>query len=126
MDFRKPKKIGRDIGKIEYKPLKICGGYDHNYVIDGWNGKKKLIAVAEEKKSGRKMEVYSDLPGVQFYAGNFIAENIGKEGYKNCRRKGFCLETQYYPDTPNHEEFPQAFFGAGKDYDTTTIYKFSW
>ncbi len=126
MDFRKPKKIGRDIGKIEYKPLKICGGYDHNYVIDGWNGKKKLIAVAEEKKSGRKMEVYSDLPGVQFYAGNFIAENIGKEGYKNCRRKGFCLETQYYPDTPNHEEFPQAFFGAGKDYDTTTVYKFSW
>ncbi len=126
MDFRKPKKIGRDIGKTEFKQLKLCGGYDHNYVVDGWNGKKKLIALAEDKKSGRSMEVYSDLPGVQFYAGNFIAENTGKEGYKNCKRKGFCLETQYFPDTPNHEEFPQAFFGEGKDYDTTTVYKFSW
>ena len=126
MDFTKEKAIGKDIEKKEYDQIKICGGYDHNWVIDGWNGKSKLIATARDTKSGRTMEVYTDLPGVQFYAGNFIGSNIGKEGYKNCKRKGFCLETQYYPNCAAETKFPQPIFGPGKNYDTTTIYKFIW
>lgn len=126
MDFTKEKKIGKDITKKEYDQIKICGGYDHNYVVDGWNGKIKKIAVARDAKSKRVMEVYTDLPGVQFYAGNFIGANMGKEGYANCRRKGFCLETQYYPDAANHANFPQPVFDATNPYDTTTVYKFAW
>lgn len=126
MDFTKEKKIGKDIRKMDYPQLKICGGYDHNYVVDGWNGKLKKIAVARDAKSKRVMEVYTDLPGVQFYAGNFIGSNMGKEGYQNGKRKGFCLETQYYPDAVNHANFPQPVFGPANAYDTTTVYKFIW
>lgn len=126
MDFTKEKKIGKDIGRKDYAQIKICGGYDHNYVVDGWNGKMKKIAVARDAKSKRVMEVYTDLPGVQFYAGNFIGSNKGKEGYDNGKRKGFCLETQYYPDAANHSNFPQPVFDAKNPYDTTTVYKFIW
>lgn len=126
MDFTKEKKIGKDIGKKDYDQISICGGYDHNYVVDGYNGKLKKIAVARDAKSKRVMEVYTDLPGVQFYAGNFIGTNVGKEGIKNGKRKGFCLETQYYPDAVNHENFPQPVFDKNNAYDTTTVYKFIW
>ncbi len=125
MDFTKEKKIGKDIG-ADFKQLKLVKGYDHNFCIDGWNGKKKLIATARDTKSGRKMDVYTDLPGVQFYAGNCIGKNIGKQGFQNMPRKGFCLETQYYPDTPNHADFPQDLFTPEKPYRTTTIYQFDW
>ncbi|MCR5250163.1 MAG: galactose mutarotase [Lachnospiraceae bacterium] len=126
MDFTKPKKIGRDIEQTDFRQIRLVGGYDHNYCIDGYNGKKKLIAEAFDSKSGRRMSVYSDLPGVQFYAGNFIAKNIGKDNYPNHPRKGFCLETQYYPDAANHEDFPQPVFGPDKAYKTSTTYQFSW
>ncbi len=126
MDFTKEKKIGRDIGRKDFEQIKFCGGYDHNYVIDGWNGKIKEFAKVTDPKSGRVMYVSTDLPGVQFYAGNFIGSNIGKEGYRNGKRKGFCLETQYYPDAANHENFPQPLFGPDKEYKTTTIYRFEW
>ena len=126
MDFTKAKKIGRDIGMKNFPQIKICGGYDHNWVVDNWNGKVKLIAVAEDRKSGRSMEVYTDLPGVQFYAGNYIGSNIGKEGYRNCRRKGFCLETQYYPNSANEKNFPMPLFDKDEAYNTTTVYKFNW
>lgn len=124
MDFTKPKKISKEIGRKDFAQIKICGGYDHNWVVDGYNGKKKLIATAVDDKSGRTMEVYTDLPGVQFYAGNFIGSNIGKEGYKNCKRKGFCLETQYYPNSANEKNFPNPIFDKNHPYDTETIYKF--
>ncbi|MBR1471842.1 MAG: galactose mutarotase [Lachnospiraceae bacterium] len=126
MDFTKAKKIGRDIGKKEFTQIKLCGGFDHNYCIDGYNGKKKLAAEATDARSGRKMLVYTDLPGVQFYAGNFIGKNKGKGGYPNGPRKGFCLETQYYPDAANHADFPQPVFGPEKEYKTSTVYQFSW
>ena len=127
-DFTKGKAIGKDIEKKTNPQLKICGGFDHNYCIDGWkgNGKLLLAAVATDKKSGRTLETYTDLPGVQFYAGNFIGSNVGKGGYKNCKRKGFCLETQYYPNCANDKNFPQALFDAKNPYDTTTVYKFIW
>lgn len=126
LDFTKEKAIGRDIEKKVYKQIKICGGYDHNWVVDDWNGKVKLIACARDVKSGRSMEVYTDLPGVQFYSGNFIGSNIGKEGFRNGKRKGFCLETQYFPNCAAEKNFVQPVFGPGRDYDTTTIYKFLW
>ena len=70
------------------------------------------------------MKVYTDLPGVQFYAGNCISPCRGKDGAEYGPRCGFCLETQYYPDTANKPEFPQAVFGPSRKYETTTIYQF--
>lgn len=127
-DFTKPKAIGKDIEKVENKQIKYVKGYDHNWCIDGWknNGKLLKIAECEDTKSGRSMEVYSDLPGVQFYAGNCIGTNTGKGGYKNIKRKGFCLETQYYPNSAADSRFPQPIFDAKTPYETTTVYKFNW
>lgn len=126
MDFTKEKKIGKDIAQKGYQQLKNVHGYDHNYCIDGWNGKIKKIAHASEAKSGRSMDVFTDLPGVQFYAGNCIGPNIGKEGYPNGPRKGFCLETQYYPDSANQKAFPQPFFDPDHPFESTTVYQFAW
>ena len=128
MDFTKEKKISRDIAKKENIQLKYCNGYDHNYCIDGWkgNGKLLLAAVAKDDKSGRTMETYTTMPGIQFYTGNFIGENTGKEGYRNGRRKGFCLETQYYPNSAAEKAFPQPIIEAGKAYDEMCVYKFIW
>ena len=70
------------------------------------------------------MKVYTDLPGVQFYAGNCISPCAGKDGAEYGPRSGFCLETQYYPDTANKPKFPQAVFGPSRKYETTTIYQF--
>lgn len=126
MDFTKEKAISKEIGRTDFEQIKNCCGYDHNYVIDGWDGKMKKIAIAKDSKSGISMETYTDLPGVQFYSGNWIGSNIGKEGYKNCKRKGFCLETQYYPNAVNVKDFPQPVFDSKNPYDTTTIYKFMW
>lgn len=120
-DFRQEKTIGQDINAKE-KQLKLVKGYDHNFVVDGYDGTQRLIAVA--KAGGRTMEVYSDLPGVQFYAGNCIAKQKGKDGYKYTKRSGFCLETQYYPDNANQANFKKAIFDANEVYKTTTVYKF--
>lgn len=121
MDFTSFKKIGDEIEE-NVEQLKLVKGYDHNYVVDDYDGKIKLIAVA--KAAGRTMEVYSDLPGVQFYAGNCIAYQEGKDGAAYSPRCGFCLETQYYPNSINQEGFIKPVFDAGQKYDTTTIYKF--
>ncbi len=123
MDFTKMKPIGQDIN-VDCEQLKIGQGYDHNFVIDGADGTLREIAEAEDPKSGRKMKVFTDLPGVQFYAGNCIAEETGKENTAYGPRKGFCLETQFYPDNIHHPNFPQSVFGPGKDYDSVTIYQF--
>lgn len=123
MDFRQAKPIGRDVN-ADFEQLKLVQGYDHNYVIDGADGTLREIAVVEEPVSGRKMKVFTDLPGVQFYAGNCIAEETGKDGVVYSARKGFCLETQYYPDNIHHQNFPQAVFGPDKAYESVTIYQF--
>ena len=123
MDFTKMKPIGQDIN-ADFEQLKLTLGYDHNFVIDGADGSLKEIAVAEDPKSGRKMKVFTTLPGVQFYAGNCIGEDIGKDHTPYGPRKGFCLETQYYPDNIHHPNFPQSVFGPGKDYESVTVYQF--
>ena len=123
MDFTRPKRIGDEID-ADFEQLKLTGGYDHNWVLDGEEGTLRHIATVEEPKSGRTMKVYTDLPGVQFYAGNFLEKEEGKEGKVYCRRYGFCLETQYYPDTANQPSFPSAVYGPEREYDTTTVFQF--
>lgn len=123
LDFTHMKVIGRDIG-ADCEQLKLVQGYDHNFVIDGYDGTMRQIAEALDEKSGRRMKVFSDLPGVQFYAGNCIAPQDGKDGAHYEPRTGFCLETQYYPDNIHHSNFPQAVFGPGKDFAAETIYQF--
>lgn len=122
-DFMEEKKIGEDIDN-DHEQLKLVQGYDHNWVIDGADGSLREFATVTEENSGRVMKAYTDLPGVQFYAGNCIGETTGKEGIVYGPRSGMCLETQYYPDTVNKPEFPSAVFGPGRKYDTVTVYKF--
>lgn len=123
LDFRVMKPIYRD-NDINNEIMALVNGYDHNYCINDWDGTMKKVAEVKEPETGRVMEVYSDLPGIQFYAGNYVEEDPGKEGTVYNKNYGLCLETQYYPDHINHPEFAQAVFGPGKDYATTTIYKF--
>lgn len=119
MDFRKPKAIGQDIGE-DYEPLNLQGGYDHNYEVFC-----NPCAQLADKESGRMMAVYTDLPGVQFYAGNFLKET-GKGGVWYGKRSGIALETQFWPDSVNHPEWAQPFTKAGERYHTETVYRFTW
>ncbi len=123
MDFTAAKVIGKEINR-KLKQLKLTGGYDHNWVIDGWNGELREFATVKAPKSGRVMKAYTNLPGVQFYAGNAIDKQIGKGGVTYGKRNGLCLETQYYPDTVHQPSFPGCIFGEGKDYDSVTVYRF--
>lgn len=123
MDFTTEKAIGKDID-ADYDQLNFTGGYDHNFVLNQQDGSVRLVAKAKSEESGIGMEVYTDAPGVQFYAGNFLAGEIGKEGVKYEKRNGFCLETQYYPNSVNEPSFPSPVLKKGEKYDTTTIYRF--
>ena len=125
MDFTSSKKVGKDINQA-FEQLELTGGYDHNWVIDDWDGSLRHIATLKTPKSGRVMKTYTTLPGVQFYAGNFIDEQKGKEGAIYRSRMGLCLETQYFPDAIHHSNFPSCVFGAGKEYDSETVYKFEF
>ncbi len=123
MDFTDSKVIGREINE-DFQQLKFTGGYDHNWVIDGWNGEVKEFAVVKSPKSGRVMRAYTNLPGVQFYAGNNIAPQTGKGGVCYGKRHGLCLETQYYPDSVHQSAFPSCIFGKSTEYDSVTVYRF--
>lgn len=123
MDFTEPTEIGKRI-RDDFEQLKLTLGYDHNFVVDGWDGNLNEIAKVEDKKSGRVMKVFSTLPGVQFYAGNCISDVTGKGGAFYTKRSGLCLETQYYPNSANQPEFPSCIFGPGNDYKSETVYKF--
>lgn len=123
MDFTVMKPVGQDIN-ADFEQLKLTQGYDHNYVIDGADGTLREIAEVYDPGSGRRMKVFTDLPGVQFYAGNCIGVETGKDGVEYGPRMGLCLETQYYPDNIHHPSFPQAVFGPGRDYRSVTVYQF--
>lgn len=124
MDFTQEKKIGQEI-RADFEQLNLTGGYDHNYVIDHYDGELRLFAVVKAPVSGRVMKAYTNLPGVQFYAGNFIDRQQGKDGVIYDKRHAFCLETQYYPDAVHHPNFPSCIFGGEQgDYDSVTIYRF--
>ena len=125
-DFRKLTAIGARIEQGD-EQLKLGKGYDHNWVLKR-RGKSGLVLAArvDEAKSGRQMEVWTTEPGIQFYSGNFLDGTVhGKGGQIYAHRSGFCLETQHFPDSPNHPKFPSTVLEPGARYHTTTMYKFS-
>jgi aldose 1-epimerase len=122
-DFRTPKRVGKDINADDIQ-LKYGQGYDHNYVIDGYNGEVIKVATVTDPTSGREMEVYTDQPAMQFYAGNCIVPQTGKGGASYIERSGLCLETQAIPNSINQTGFSNVVYGPDRTYNTTTIYKF--
>lgn len=123
MDFSKPIAISEHIGD-DFEQLKFTGGYDHNFCLDITPGELTLVCTATSPKTGLTMETYTDLPGIQFYAGNMLNDTPGKEGMIYANRTGFCLETQYYPDNLNQDNFETPVIKAGEKRSTVTIYKF--
>lgn len=124
-DFRKPVAIGARIGQND-EQLKSGGGYDHNFVLASGGGSLTLAARVYEPKTGRVMEALTTEPGIQLYTGNFLDGRLpGKGGKVYPKRYGFCLETQHFPDSPNHAQFPSTVLRAGGRYQTTTVYRFS-
>ncbi|MEF9938757.1 MAG: aldose epimerase family protein [Clostridium sp.] len=124
MDFTVMKPIERDIN-CDFEPLRFGSGYDHNWVLNNRTKEPTLAAKAYDAASGRWMEVYTDLPGLQFYTANFLESQIpGKSGVIYGSRHGYCFETQYYPNAVNIPAFPSPILKEGKEYKTITIYKF--
>jgi aldose 1-epimerase len=125
LDFRELTAIGARIDQ-DFDQLKHVGGYDHNYVIDKQDGEMGVAAILHEPKSGRVMEVKTTEPGIQVYTANSLTENDkGKGGKTYGPRSSICLETQHFPDSPNHPNFPNTVLNPGEEYISTTIYKFS-
>ena len=123
-DFTKPMTIGSRIAELA--KVKELGGYDINYVVDGESGKLRMAAKVMDPASGREMEVWTTEPGVQMYTANWLDGSIhGKHGVAYGRYGAVCLETQHYPDSVNHANFPSAILRPGVTYHTETIYKFS-
>lgn len=122
MDFRTAKAIGKEID-ADYEPLRFGGGYDHNWVLKN-NGRFAKVAEVTSEKSGIRMEVYTDLPGVQMYTANFLDHEPGKDGAVYEKRSAVCLETQYYPDAIHHDNFPSPVCRKGMKYDSRTAYRF--
>ena len=122
-DFRVAKTIGKDID-ADNEQLKFVGGYDHNYVIDGADGSMKVFCEVTAPATGITMKCSTDLPGFQLYAGNFLNHPNGKGGVAYKARDGFCLETQFYPNSINEAGFPDCVFGPDREYDTKTVYQF--
>ncbi|MEX2640057.1 MAG: aldose epimerase family protein [Balneolales bacterium] len=117
-DFREPVKVGSRIGQVE-------GGYDHNYVLNGQDGERRRVSTLYDPASGRKMEVSTTEPGMQFYSGNFLDGSL-TDGSGNTlnRHAGLCLETQHFPNSPNEPSFPTTILQPGDTYRSVTGYKF--
>lgn len=128
LDFRKPKRVGEDLPKqTESQHLRNGGGYDHNWILDKeYSGKMSFAGSILEPESGRKLTVYTEEPVLLFYGGNFLdGSDTGKSGKPYQYREAFCLETQHYPDSPNHDHFPSIVLAAGEVYQTSSIYAFN-
>ncbi len=125
LDFRKAAVIGARIHDSN-EQLKRVGGYDHNFVVNGPAGTLRPAAVVTDPGSGRTMTVETTEPGIQFYSGNFLDGTFtGRHGIKYAKRTGFCLETQHFPDSPNHASFPTTVLRPGETYRSTTVFTFS-
>ncbi len=124
-DFRQPHAIGERIGASD-EQIVLGGGYDHNFVLDRAGEGLSPAARVTEATSGRVMEVLTTEPAIQFYTGNFLDGAIrGKGGKVYGRRSALCLETQHYPDSPNHPDFPTTELKPGAPYRSTTVFRFS-
>lgn len=122
-DFRKSTDIGARIG-ARSEQLKLGKGYDHNFVLNHPGDIDKVAARVEEPKSGRVVEVYTTQPGIQFYSGNFLEGTTRGIGGIYRHRSALCLETQHFPDSPNHPSFPTTVLHPGEEFHQTTIYRF--
>ncbi|MBN1943182.1 MAG: galactose mutarotase [Phycisphaerae bacterium] len=119
LDFTTPHAVGERIAQIE-------GGYDHNFVVRGKPGELRPMAKVVEKTTGRVMDISATNPAIQFYTGNFLDGTVtGKGSVVYQKHFGLCLETQHYPDSPNHDNFPSVVLRPGETYRQTTVHKFS-
>jgi len=118
MDFREGKAIGSELGLTE-------SGYDHNFVLNDWDGSLRSVVELYEPTSGRVLEILTNQPGMQFYSGNFLDGSfIGKDGTAYVKYAGLCLEPQHFPDAPNHSNFPSTVLRPGEEYTHSTILRF--
>ena len=125
-DFRKPHKIGERIDE-KNEQLEFGKGYDHNWVLNNYNGSVRKVGELFEPTSGRLMEIYTDQPGIQFYSGNFMNGTLkGKKGIIYNYRSALCLEAQHFPNSPNQPNFPSVKLNAGVKYKQQTIYRFTF
>ena len=126
MDFRTPMPVGERINDFDFVQLKNGNGYDHNWVLNAKGDINRRAASLKSQKTGIVLDVYTDEPGVQVYAGNFLDGSLtGKKGITYNQRASVCLETQKYPDTPNKPEWPSAVLRPGEKYMSQCIFKFS-
>ena len=125
MDFTSPKPIGRDIA-APFPQLDIGLGYDHNFVLNDSGTGLSMAATVFDPSSRRCLEVLTTMPGVQFYTADYLGDGRpGKEGYVYQPRDGFCLETQFFPDSPNKPQFPSTLLVPGEVFSHQTVYRFS-
>lgn len=124
-DFTEAKQVGEDLAVAD-EQLKIAGGFDHCWILNKGSEKMNFVATLSEAKSGRKLDIYTTEPGVQFYSGNFLDGSItGKNGVVYKHRSGLCLETQHFPDSPNQSAFPTTVLSPGEAYGSSTKLVFS-
>ncbi len=123
-DFTEEHTVGSRIGE-DHPQLKIGGGYDHTFVLNGPVDQLKLAAVVYDPETGREMTVETTEPGVQFYSANFLNGKLSGKGKSYGKNAGLCLETHHFPDSPNKPEYPSVRLDPGDTYQTTTIYKFA-
>lgn len=119
-DFRAGKPVGQDLAVSDPQLAIVGQGYDHNWILTG----AQPFAVLTSPVSGITMECFTDQPGVQFYSAVCLCEPKGKNGYPLKQYQAVCLETQHFPDSPNHPEFPTTVLPAGKQYKSETVYRF--
>ncbi|MBC6459702.1 aldose epimerase family protein [Actinomadura sp. HBU206391] len=125
LDFRSATPIGERI-RVPHQQLLYGQGYDHNYVLKRRGSGLELAARASDARTGRVLSIYTEEPGIQFYSGNFLDGTLVGTGGRVYRQgDGFALETQHYPDSPNHPNFPSTVLRPGQTYQTTTVYQFS-
>ena len=126
MDFRTPMPVGERINDFDFVQLKNGNGYDHNWVLNAKGDINRRAASLKSQKTGIVLDVYTNEPGVQVYAGNFLDGSLtGKKGITYNQRASVCLETQKYPDAPNKPEWPSAVLRPGEKYMSQCIFKFS-
>jgi len=123
-DFTHPTVIGSRINQ-DNEQLKRGGGYDHNYVLEGAAGTMRVAAKVVDPELGRMLTVSTTQPGMQFYSGNSLkGQTVGVSGHPYGKNDAFCLETQHFPDSPNHPHFPSAELKPGQTFHSETVFTF--
>lgn len=125
VDFRESRTVGSRINE-SFEQLGFTGGYDHNFVLNDEVGTLRIVVLLFEPNSGRQLEIMTTQPGIQFYSGNFLDGTLsGKGGVVYEKYAALCLETQHFPDSPNHANFPTTVLRAGETFSESTIFRFS-